>query len=206
MILQTEKYFWDFVNITNMSWVNKMDAPLSKHLLNKYVLVLLPYEVIYILKLHMFFWTNCLYSVILQWFFFHLYIGIYMQFYFAGYVSSVWDWEKLIFNDMFKNTGYVTGQGFPSSAEGWGESEMLLGGDFFIRFWETEVECIWSYESQSIKATFSKYQTSVKIKISMTCVYIEHKVSRGMSKYIYIILSKVLGKVFKKIYQAGSSF
>ena len=43
---------------------------------------------------------------------------------------------------MFKNTGYVTGQGSPSSAEGWGESEMLLGGDFFIRFWETEVECI----------------------------------------------------------------
>ena len=32
-----------------------MDGPLSKHLLNKYVLVLLPYEVIYILKLHMFF-------------------------------------------------------------------------------------------------------------------------------------------------------
>ena len=46
MPLHPEKYFWDYVDVTNVWWANNMDAPLSKHLLLKrYVLVLLPYGV-----------------------------------------------------------------------------------------------------------------------------------------------------------------
>ena len=134
-----------------MWWVNTSDELLSKHLLNIYLLPLLPYEVINILKLHMLFLT-----IFTQSFHSDIHISIYMQFSYSGYVSAIWGWEKIILNVM---SG--------------GNQKSLLGGDFFfIRLWETEKECIWSRANlfQSIKTTFSKYWTSVKIKISMACV------------------------------------
>ena len=134
-----------------MWWVNTSDELLSKHLLNIYLLPLLPYEVINILKLHMLFLT-----IFTQSFYSDIHISIYMQFSYSGYVSAIWGWEKIILNVM---SG--------------GNQKSLLGGDFFfIRLWETEKECIWSHANlfQSIKTTFSKYWTSVKIKISMACV------------------------------------
>ena len=134
-----------------MWWVNTSDELLSKHLLNIYLLPLLPYEVINILKLHMLFLT-----IFTQSFYSDIHISIYMQFSCSGYVSAIWGWEKIILNVM---SG--------------GNQKSLLGGDFFfIRLWETEKECIWSRANlfQSIKTTFSKYWTSVKIKISMACV------------------------------------
>ena len=134
-----------------MWWVNTSDELLSKHLLNIYLLPLLPYEVINILKLHMLFLT-----IFTQSFYSDIHISIYMQFSYSGYVSAIWGWEKIILNVM---SG--------------GNQKSLLGGDFFfIRLWETEKECIWSRANifQSIKTTFSKYWTSVKIKISMACV------------------------------------
>ena len=134
-----------------MWWVNTSDELLSKHLLNIYLLPLLPYEVINILKLHMLFLT-----IFTQSFYSDIHISIYMQFSYSGYVSAIWGWEKIILNIM---SG--------------GNQKSLLGGDFFfIRLWETEKECIWSRVNlfQSIKTTFSKYWTSVKIKISMACV------------------------------------
>ena len=134
-----------------MWWVNTSDELLSKHLLNIYLLALLPYEVINILKLHMLFLT-----IFTQSFYSDIHISIYMQFSYSGYVSAIWGWEKIILNVM---SG--------------GNQKSLLGGDFFfIRLWETEKECIWSRANlfQSIKTTFSKYWTSVKVKISMACV------------------------------------
>ena len=134
-----------------MWWVNTSDELLSKHLLNIYLLPLLPYEVINILKSHMLFLT-----IFTQSFYSDIHISIYMQFSYSGYVSAIWGWEKIILNVM---SG--------------GNQKSLLGGDFFfIRLWETEKECIWSRANlfQSIKTTFSKYWTSVKIKISMACV------------------------------------
>ena len=50
---------------------------------------------------------------------------------------------------MPNNPGYVTDQGFPNNVKGGeiislvvGESEILLGVDIFIRWWESEEECI----------------------------------------------------------------
>ena len=58
---------------------------------------------------------------------------------------------------------------------------ILLGGVGVIELWEPEVELIWSFESFSkLKTTFSKYCTSIKIKISMTCVYKEYEVKIKM--------------------------
>ena len=109
-----------------MWWVNTSDELLSKHLLNIYLLPLLPYEVINILKLHMLFLT-----IFTQSFYSDIHISIYMQFSYSGYVSTIWGWEKIILNVMSKNPGYVTDQDFPSSDRGGGNQKSLLGGDFF---------------------------------------------------------------------------
>ena len=108
---------------------------------------------------------------------------------------------------MSKNPGYVTDQGFPSSANGLGKMGNFAGRGFFslgggkLRWNAFDHVNLF----QSIKTIFSKYWTSIKIKISMTCVYKEHEVSRG-DEQIYIILEKFWGKFLKNATKLGSSF
>ena len=47
----------------------------------------------------------------------------------------------------------------------------FAGGNFFIGWWEPEEEWFWQFEPfLKLKTAFCEYWTSIKIKISMTCV------------------------------------
>ena len=55
--------------------------------------------------------------------------------------------------------------------------KILLGENFFILWWESDVEWFWQLEPfSSLKRTFCKYWTSIKIKIRIICVYNKYKV------------------------------
>ena len=81
-------------------------------------------------------------------------------------------------------------QGFPNRVKGWGKSPQWEGWkillNFFIGWWESEGEWIWSFQPfLKLKTTCCKYWTLIKIKISMTCVYKEYevKIKRYRSNY-----------------------
>ena len=58
----------------------------------------------------------------------------------------------------------------------WNPPKILLGGDFFIGWWNSEEKCIWPFEPFSkLKTPFCKYWTSTNIKISMTSTGLEPK-------------------------------
>ena len=73
---------------------------------------------------------------------------------------------------MPKNLGYVTDQDFPNSVKGWGGE----GGPPLV---EGEWEIL-----LGVKTSFCKYWTSIKIKISETCVYKEYEVKIKMVQYL----------------------
>ena len=48
--------------------------------------------------------------------------------------------------------------------------------NFFIEWWESDKEWFWTFEPFSkLKTRFCEYWTSIKIKISMTCMYKDYK-------------------------------
>ena len=50
-------------------------------------------------------------------------------------------------------------------------------GDFFTRWWESEEEWFWRFKNFSkLKTAFCEYWTSIKIKISLTCVSKEYEI------------------------------
>ena len=73
---------------------------------------------------------------------------------------------------------------FQISFKGYGEipppqlvMKILLGVKLFIGLWKSKEKWFWLFEPfLNLKATFYKYWTSIKFKISMTCVYKEYEV------------------------------
>ena len=61
----------------------------------------------------------------------------------------------------------------PNSVKGWGgEIGNFAAGWLFIRWWEPEEEWFWKCEPfLKPKTILCKYWASIKIKISMTCMY-----------------------------------
>ena len=59
-------------------------------------------------------------------------------------------------------------------------------GTFFIGWWESREKYFWPFKPfLKLKTTFYKYQTSVKIKIGMTCVYKEYEVKIMIQEHYY---------------------
>ena len=55
------------------------------------------------------------------------------------------------------------------------------GGNFFAGWWEPKEEWFWRFKPFSkLKTTFCEYLTSIKIKISMTCVSKEYEIKTKM--------------------------
>ena len=51
-----------------------------------------------------------------------------------------------------------------------------FAGGIFFQWWESDKEWFWRFEPVSkLKTRFRKYWTSIKIKISMTCMYKDYK-------------------------------
>ena len=76
------------------------------------------------------------------------------------------------------------------------ELEVLIVGIFFIGLWESEKKLFWLFKPFSkVKTTFCNYWTSIKIKISMTCVYKEYKVKIKMvqEQWLQLKLKFLLG-------------
>ena len=79
-------------------------------------------------------------------------------------------------------------EGFPNSVEGggngWRESKILLRR-FFGGWWETG-EWFWRFKAFSkLKTVFCEYWTSIKSKISMTCVYKQYEmVQKQLNCYL----------------------
>ena len=58
---------------------------------------------------------------------------------------------------------------------------MTTAGGFFTRWWEPEEEWFWRLENiAKLKTVFCVYWTSIKIKISMTCVLNEYEIKTKM--------------------------
>ena len=75
------------------------------------------------------------------------------------------------------------------------------GDNFFTGWWEPKEKWFWQFKPFSkLKTTFYEYWTSIKIKISMTCVWKEYEIKTKMVQaqclhlkfdiYIYIYIYK----------------
>ena len=74
-------------------------------------------------------------------------------------------------------------QGFPYGDKGWegGRIGNFAGGEFFTGWLEPEVEWFRQFQPfPKLKTAFSEYWTTIKIKISMTCVYKEYEIKTKM--------------------------
>ena len=69
-----------------------------------------------------------------------------------------------------------------------------FGGGFFLSDDESKKELFWNFRRFSmLKTTFHIYWTSVKIKISMTCLQIEHEIYMKFSATIKIGRKSLVG-------------
>ena len=77
----------------------------------------------------------------------------------------------------------------PNSGKRWWEGcksggggiRNIAGGNFFAGWWEPGEEWFWRFEPFSkLKTVFCKYWTSIKIKISMTCVSKKYEIKTTM--------------------------
>ena len=56
----------------------------------------------------------------------------------------------------------------------------FAGWNLFIWWWILGEDCVWPFEPfLKLKATFCKYLTSIKIKISTTCLYKEYEIEKN---------------------------
>ena len=63
----------------------------------------------------------------------------------------------------------------------------FAGGNFFIEWWESDKEWFWTFEPFSkLKTRFCKYWTSIKIKISMTCMYKDNKTMAAAKDEVFM--------------------
>ena len=97
-------------------------------------------------------------------------------------------------------------QDFPNSIKDWnspsGGNQKFCWGCYFTGWSEAEEEWFWLFEPFSeLQRTFCKYWASIKIKISITCVYKEYKVKFKMvqqhwlqlkMKFYWVITWKLL--------------
>ena len=86
---------------------------------------------------------------------------------------------------------------FPNSSKVRGSRELkvLLGWglEFFTRWWEPEEERFWRFKPFSKpKTTFCEYWTSIKIKISMACVFKEYEIKTKMVQEQWLQLKVTL--------------
>ena len=90
-------------------------------------------------------------------------------------------------------------QGFRNSGDGWGvaklpwlgESEILLGRNFFTGWWECEEDLFLQFKLfLELKTPFYEYWTSVKIKISMTCVSKDYEIKTKIVQEQWLQLKK----------------
>ena len=69
----------------------------------------------------------------------------------------------------------LANQDFSKSNSGLTDGKFCWGGILFIWWWKSEEDCVWPFEPFSkLKKTFCKYLTSIKIKVSTTCLYKEY--------------------------------
>ena len=67
-----------------------------------------------------------------------------------------------------------------------------------MQMWEPEKELFWQLEPFSeLNTTFCIYWTSIKMKISMTCVYKEYKIKRKMVQEQWLQLKNEVFVRFK---------
>ena len=88
-------------------------------------------------------------------------------------------------------------EGFPNSAEGggngWMESKLLRR--FFGGWWETG-EWFWRFKAFSkLKTVFCEYWTSIKSKISMTCVYKQYETVQKQLNCYLVGVDPFCGKI-----------
>ena len=102
-----------------MWWVINMDGPLSKHLLNRCFGTI---------TLRSYVHTKITYALYI-YIYIYIYIYAYMQFSFSGYVSSIGDWEKLIFNGKTLDMSLI--RVFQVVLRGGGNGKFCREGIFF---------------------------------------------------------------------------
>ena len=82
----------------------------------------------------------------------------------------------------------------------------MLGGIFFTRWWESEAEWIWQFEPfPKLKTAFCEYWTSIKIKISMTCVSQEYEIKTKIiqEQWLQLKITFLFGSNLKFFYLVG---
>ena len=95
-------------------------------------------------------------------------------------------WSSCI-SSIFQPQGFAnSGKGergggkFPTVGRG---DRKLHWGEFFMGWWEPEEEWFsWFKPFSKLNSAFYEYWTSIKIKISMTCVFKEYKIKTKMVK------------------------
>ena len=82
----------------------------------------------------------------------------------------------------------------------------LHWGDFFMGWWEPEEEWFSRFKPFSkLKSAFYEYWTSIKIKISMTCMFKEYKIKTKMVKkhWRHLKMMFLLGCNLKIVFKWG---
>ena len=83
----------------------------------------------------------------------------------------------------------------------------FTGRRFFISWYESDQERFWPFEPfPELKATICKYWTSIKIKISMTCVCKEYevKIKMAQEQWLQLKINFLLG--YNGVYWEGVFF
>ena len=103
-------------------------------------------------------------------------------------------------------------QAFPNSGKGWEGRKFtpsvgdlkFCQGNFLIEWWEPEEGWFWQFKPFSkLKTAFCEYWTSIKIKISTTCVSKEYEIKTKMVQEQWLQLNWVI--IWKFLFSGGGT-